>query len=96
MDMIFCFVISYNLIGDNVLKKVYEYVKDEEFRFTVYNNRIHIINYLKINTLNSDYILIECNDRRISIKGRNLVLNRLLEKEALIVGEVNNIEVLYG
>lgn len=79
-----------------MFRKVYEYVKDEEFRFTVYNDRIHIINYEKINTLNSDYILIECVDRRISIKGRNLVLNKLVEKEVLIIGEVNNIEVIHG
>ena len=79
-----------------MLKRVYEYVRDEEFRFTVYNDRIHIINYEKINTLNSDYILIEGIDRKISIKGKNLVLNKLVEKEVLIIGEVNYIEVLHG
>ena len=79
-----------------MLKRVYEYVKDDEFRFTVYNNRIHIVNYEKIDSLNNDYILIECFDRKVSIKGRGLVLNRLLDNEVLIVGEVSNIEVLYG
>lgn len=79
-----------------MFRRVYEYVKDEEFRFTIYSDRIHIINYEKINTLNSDYILIEGIDRRISIKGKNLVLNKLVEKEVLIIGEVNNIEVFHG
>ena len=79
-----------------MFRRVYEYVKDEEFRFTIYSDRIHIINYEKINTLNSDYILIEGIDRKISIKGKNLILNKLVEKEVLIIGEVNNIEVLHG
>ena len=79
-----------------MLRKLYEYVKDEEFRFTVYNDRIHFINFLKINTLNSDYVLIESNDRKISIKGKNLILNRLLEKEVLIIGDIYGIEVIYG
>ena len=79
-----------------MFRRVYEYIRDEEFRFTVYSDRIHIINYEKINTLNSDYILIEGIDRKISIKGKNLVLNKLVEKEVLIIGEVNNIEVLHG
>lgn len=79
-----------------VLRRVYEYVKDDEFRFTVYNDRLHIINYEKINTLNSDYILVESLDKKINIKGNNLVLNRLLEKEVLIVGNVKSIEVLNG
>lgn len=78
-----------------MLKRIYEYVKDEEFRFTVYNNRIHIINYKKIDCLSSDYILVHCEDRMISIKGKNLVLNRLLEQEVLILGLVNTIEVIY-
>lgn len=79
-----------------LLRKLYEYVKDDEFRFTVYNNRIHFINYEEINSLNSDYILITSFDRKISIRGRNLVLNKLLEKELLVVGEIYNIEVIYG
>lgn len=79
-----------------MLRKLYEYVRDEEFRFTVYNDRIHIINYEEINSLNNDYILISSKDRKISIRGRNLVLNKMLEKEVLIVGMVLNIEVIYG
>ena len=79
-----------------MLRKVYEYIKDDEFRFTVFNDRIHIINYIKISSLNSDYILVESSDRKISIRGKNLVLNKLLDKEVLIVGLVNSIEVLYG
>ena len=78
-----------------MLKKVYEYIRDDEFRFTIFNDRVHIINYLKITSLNNDYILVESNDRKISIRGKNLVLNRLLDREVLIVGLVNSIEVLY-
>ena len=78
-----------------MLRRVYEYIRDEEFRFTVYNDRIHIINFLKITSLNSDYILVQNNDRKISIRGNNMVLNKLLDKEVLIVGKINSIEVLY-
>jgi hypothetical protein len=78
-----------------MLRRVYEFVKDEEFRFTVFNNRIHVVNYKKINTLNSDYILIESDDRRIGIKGNNLVLNKMLDREILVIGNVKSIEVIY-
>lgn len=78
-----------------MLKKVYEYIKDEEFRFTVFNDRIHVVNYEKISSLNSDYILIDASNRKISIKGKNLILNRLYEKEILVIGEVYNIEVIH-
>lgn len=78
-----------------MLKKIYEYVRDDEFRFTVFKDRIHIMNYFKILSLNSDYILVEDVDIKISIRGENLVLNRMLDDEVLVVGLVKSIEVLY-
>ena len=38
-----------------MLNRVYEYVKDKEFRFTVYKNRVHIMNYKKIISLKNNY-----------------------------------------
>lgn len=78
-----------------MFRKMYEYIKDDEFRYTIFTNRIHIVNYEAINSLNNEEVLIKYNNRRIKVRGRGLVLNRLLDKEALIVGEVNNIEVTY-
>lgn len=77
-----------------MLKKVYEYIKDEEFRFTVYKNKIHVINYKKIITLKNDFISI-MGDFNINIFGNNLVLKRLMDKELLIIGTIYNVEVLY-
>lgn len=78
-----------------MLRRVYEYVKDDEFRFTVYNDRVHIVNYKKILSLTSDFILIDVFDKKISIKGSNLILNKMLDSEVLIIGFVSKIEVLY-
>ena len=77
-----------------MLKNVYEYIKDEEFRFTVYKNKIHVINYKKIITLKNDFISI-MGDFNINISGNNLVLKRLMDKELLIIGTIYNVEVLY-
>lgn len=78
-----------------MLRNLYEFVKDDEFRFTVYSNRVHIINYDKIDSLNSDYILVSYSNKKVSIKGRDLVLNKMLNNELLVVGIVKNIEVIY-
>lgn len=77
-----------------MLKKVYEYIKDEEFRFTVFKNKIHIVNYKKIITLKNNFISI-MGDFNINIFGNNLVLKRLMDKELLIIGSIYNIEVIY-
>lgn len=78
-----------------MLRKMYEYIKDEEFRYTIYNDRIHIVNYDDISSLSSEDVSIRYRNKRIKVKGRGLILNRLLEREALIIGEVINIEVIY-
>jgi len=70
------------------------YINDKEFRFTVYENKIHIINFNKIITLEDNYISLLSNNKRISIKGSNLVLVKLLDNELLIKGNITSIEVL--
>jgi len=76
-----------------MLERVYEYVKDNEFRFTVYDNKIHIINYKRIITLEDNYISFYSPINKISITGINLSLVKLLDKEMLIKGTITKIEV---
>ena len=70
------------------------YINDKEFRFTVYENKIHIINFNKIITLEDNYISIISNNKKINIKGSNLVLIKLIDNELLIKGNITSIEVL--
>lgn len=76
-----------------MLERVYEYVKDNEFRFTVFDNKIHIINYKRIITLEDNYISFYSPNNKISITGNNLSLIKLLDKEMLIKGTITKIEV---
>ena len=76
-----------------MFQNMYEYIKDLEFRFTVYSDRIHVINYKKILILEDKRISFTSDDKRIVIKGKNLVLNKLLEQEILILGNILSIEV---
>lgn len=73
--------------------KVRNYFDDLEFRFTVYPDRIHIINYSKILSLENDRVSILLNKKRIIFKGNNFALNKLLDDEVLIFGEVNGVEI---
>ena len=70
------------------------YINDKEFRFTVYDNKIHIINFNKIITLEDNYISLLSISKKINIKGLNLVLLKLVDDELLIKGSITSIEVL--
>ncbi len=73
--------------------RVKNYIVDSEFRVTLYIDMVHIINYTKIVSLEENRIVILSTKKRIIITGSNLHLNRLLDEEILIKGDVLNIEV---
>lgn len=77
-----------------MLERIGEFINDEEFSFTVYENRINIKNFKRIITLENDYISLICPSKKINIKGSNLTLKKLVDYEMLIVGNINLIEVL--
>ena len=84
---------SYNFLGDNMLERMNHYLNDEEFRFTYFEDKIHIINYKRIIVLEDNYISFQSKNKMITIIGNNLILNRLLNNEMLISGKIIKIEV---
>lgn len=76
-----------------MFNRIKEYINDDEFRLTVLENRIYIINYLKIISLDDDRISFLTKKGRVIIKGCKLSLNKMLDDEVLIGGVVSNIEV---
>ena len=75
-----------------MLNKIKDYINDQEFRMTIFNDRIHIINYLKILSLEDERVSFLTTKGRVIIKGKNLCLNKLLDDEVLVSGKVLNIE----
>ncbi len=76
-----------------MLNRIKDYINDKEFRMTIFTDRIHIINYLQILSIEDERIAFLTNKGRIIIKGNNLCLNKLLDDEVLVSGFVSNIEV---
>lgn len=81
------------LIGDKMFDRVKNHVIDSEFRITLYIDMVHIINYTKIISLEENRIVVLALKKRVIITGNHLHLNRLLDEEILIKGDVLNIEV---
>ena len=75
--------------------KIRTYIKDNEFRLILFNDRVYITNYEEILTLNNKRISVNSGTNLIVIKGEGLILNKLLDKEVLITGQIFTIEELY-
>ncbi len=78
-----------------MIDKIRDYIRDDEFRLTIFKDRLHIINYLEILTLSNKQISVDTGDNLIVIKGENLILNKLLDNEILITGKIYTVEELY-
>ena len=91
--MLFLFL-SYIYIGDSMLDRLSNYVNDREFRFTIYENKIHFINYQKIISIENNLISLKSNTKKIIILGNNLRLKKLLKEEMLVIGNIEKIEVI--
>lgn len=78
-----------------MIDKIRDYIRDDEFKLTIFKDRLHIINYLEILTLSNKQISVDTGDNLIVIKGENLILNKLLDNEILITGKIYTVEELY-
>lgn len=78
-----------------MIDKIRDYIRDDEFRLTIFKDRLHIINYLEILSLSNKQISVDTGDNLIVIKGENLILNKLLDNEILITGKIYTVEELY-
>ena len=78
-----------------MLDRITNYINDNTFRFTVYENTIHVVNYKRILILEEDRISFQSNNQKIKIEGEGLILKKILNQEMLITGKIYKIEVSY-
>lgn len=69
------------------------YISDVEFRVSLYKDKVHIVNYTKIVTIEKSRISIGYSSGMLIIKGKDLALKKLLDDEILIKGIINSVEL---
>lgn len=75
-----------------LLSNFRSFLLEEDFSINIYKNKIDIINYTSIGQIENDKITIRYNGGNLFIKGKNLVVSKLLNDEILITGIIKNIE----
>ena len=76
-----------------MFERVHSYFHDDEFRFTIYEDQLHVLNFKQILILEDYYISFRSLNKTISVRGQDLALTKLLENEMLIRGDILQIEV---
>lgn len=67
------------------------YIYQKEFKITIKKNMIDIENFANIGKIENYEIVIYNNKEKITIKGKNLSINKMLSSEVLILGNYNEI-----
>ncbi len=78
-----------------MLNRIKKYIVDDEFRLIYFAEQVYVVNFLKILELSDENITIKNKNNLFVIKGNNLSLRRMLDREVLITGKVKSIEVFY-
>ena len=76
----------------NIINGIRSYIKDDELKMIIVNNKINIINYKDIGHFDSNKIIIKLDNGQIVVKGTDLVVSKLMNSEILITGNFSNIE----
>ncbi len=85
---------TYNLLVNNMLDRLNNYIDDKKFKLIYEENLIDIINYTRLITIENNYVSLYINNKKIIIKGKKLILKKLLDNELLLNGEVTSLEVV--
>ena len=67
------------------------YLVDNEYKITILNDYINIINYQEIIDFSNKEISIKHNKGITIIKGNNLVVSKMQDEELLIKGDIKSI-----
>ncbi len=76
----------------NIVNGIRSYIKEDELKITILNNKINIVNYTDIGHFDSNKIVVKTNSFDVIVKGSDLVVSKLMNDEILITGDFNNIE----
>ena len=77
-----------------MIRKVIDFIKEDNFELKLDNNYISITNYDTVNYMEDSKISIDYQNGKILIKGNALSVIKLLDHEILIKGKFTSIEVL--
>lgn len=70
-----------------------DYIKDTELKINVYKDKVNIVNYDEVLDFSDNKITIKVGNTHILVLGSNLVINKLFDREILILGEISSVEL---
>lgn len=78
-----------------MISKIKNYLNDEKYNIIIKENFTYINNYKKIIDLSENEICIEFQNFKLKIKGKDIKITKLLDKELKFDGIIESINYHY-
>lgn len=75
-----------------MLRNLVSYVRDKDYLIGIYKNKVYVYNYKYVIDIDSNSVKINLGDNKLKILGKNIVVEKLENKEILIKLECKGIE----
>ena len=72
--------------------RIRNYLFEEEFHLNVFPDKVDVLNYKTIGHFDSEKVLLIGEEKMVVIKGKHLVVSKLMKEEVLITGTIESIE----
>lgn len=74
-----------------IFDKIKNYINELDYKIIITDTYINIVNYKEIIDFKEDKITVRHSNGLTCIKGKNLVVSKMLEDEILITGDFINV-----
>ncbi len=79
----------------NIINNIKEFLYDKNYFISLFDNNVHLFNYEKITKLSKKFMSFSFTNFNIIIDGNELIVDKLLNKEIVISGNIKNIGISY-
>ena len=76
-----------------IINNFRSFLLEDNFEIHIYKNKIDILNYTSMGHFDSNKIIVYSDSGYITIKGKDLVVTKLLKDEVLITVLIDGIEL---
>ncbi len=79
-----------------MLRNLREYIAPDELKITITMDKVNILNYDRLRDITDKEISFSKNNKKVKVVGKDLKLNKLLDQEVLIIGNIKKVEIDNG
>lgn len=76
-----------------IIDNIKSFLYDKDYFINIFDKYIHVFNYLDLNHFSDEQISLKMENFNLIINGKELIIVKMMEKELLIQGIIEGIQI---